>query len=242
MIKTILKISLSSSNQKTIFLKHLSCRKFTESAVKLPQRVFERYEFLKENYYDIETQAVFCTNEEKVLDFFREHGLRVPVDVLADLTDNIIVSQVDLSDHFNKECAPIIAEYILKMNRDHSLTFGRLLKNFAFMEIDSPLIWDALLKTFKQERMYRYVPVELLAETFINLSLNKNPPQEILKVIIPILYDHRHSLDNDRLELLLEALERLRLKEYGSLFELQSQEFPNEGNISNPHLGLKDNF
>ena len=202
-------------------------KRFTEFTIPLPQRVYEQWEFSMEVCSELETQAMFCNDEESIINFFNINGPRVPLKVIATIIENITVSQVDLTQKFEKTCAPVIAEYIMKMNKDHSLTYGRLLKDFAFMDINSPMIWNALIHTFKHQRMYRYVPVDIMADTFCNFSLNESSPVEILKTILPILYQHRYRLDQERLDLLVEALERLKMDEFKPQFEKSLEDSKN---------------
>ena len=219
-------LSLQRIPHRNPFRKNVPFKRFSEVQIQLPPRIFEEKDFLHEDYLSLEGELIRCGNEKEVVHFFKTKGHKIPVELLSQITEKIVRSQMDLTQQFNQECAPIIAEYILKMNKDYSLTYGRLLKDFAFMDINSPIIWDALLTTFNKEKMFRYVPIPLLAEAFISFSMNADPPKEVLKMIIPVLYGHRYRLNSETLDQIIKGLNRLKNDEYKSKFEHSKTEYP----------------
>lgn len=192
----------------------LSFKRFSEVPLQIPQRIYERQDFLFEDYTHIQSSTIYANSEEQILEIFRKFGPKMPVEILGDLTETILASQIDLSQKFNQKCAPIIAAYILKMTRDHSLTYGRILRDFALMEINSSLIWDALLKVFVEQRMHRYVPVELLVDTAINFSLGEFAPRQFFQEALPVIYAHRYRITESQMSELLDALDRLKFDDF----------------------------
>ena len=217
MIKSLLKSSLINSKHSPLS-SCLSFRRFCQVPLQMPQRIYQKQDFLFEDYLSIQSFTMFANSEPQILEIFRKYGPKMPIEVLGDLTETILASQIDLSQSFNDKCAPIIAAYILKMNKDHSLTFGRILRDFALMEINSPLIWQALLEVFIEQRMWRYIPVELLVDAVINFSLGSFAPRQFIQEALPVIYTHRYRVHEAQMAELLNALDRLKFDDFKEKF------------------------
>jgi hypothetical protein len=191
----------------------LARRFSTEKPVVLPTKVFDRHDLLMTEFEDCQSMALHAFSENRVLELFQDYGDRMPAEVLGDLSESILAHKVHLSQEFNKKVAPIIAAYISKMTRDHSWHFGRMLRDFALMEIDSPMIWDALWNTYRIENMHRYIPISILCDTIINIAAGKMRPLELFETALPVLSKHRHRLSEEQLDALLESLQQIQAEE-----------------------------
>lgn len=205
-------------NKNPFTKKSSACfRFFSIEQVQLPQKLFEKQDFLAENYNEIMHYAIYANSEDKILELFKNFGSRMPIDVVADVTDSIVFSQIDLSQRFNEKCVPIICSYLQKINRDNSLSFGRMMSNFALMEINSPVLWETIFKVFADQKMERYIPIDLLAGIMIHFSMWKNPNRHIFDVVMPVLILHRFRLNSAASHDLVKAMDRIDLPKYKEL-------------------------
>lgn len=187
-------------------------RRFSqEPPLVLPTKVFDRHDLMMSEFQDCQQMAYFSRTEQSVLELFRDYGDRMPAEVLGDLTEALLQHQVDLTQDFNLKVAPVFAAYIGKMTRDHGLHFGRVLRDFILMEIDSPMIWDALWNTYRIQKMHRYIPVEILCEAVTNACLGKMRPLEFFESALPVLSKHRHRLTEEQLDALLDGLRNIQV-------------------------------
>lgn len=187
----------------------------TQQPQAMPTRVFDRHDLLFEEFSDCQNMAYNAYTQQRVFKVFQDYGDRMPAEILGDVTDAILAHQVDLTEEFNIKVAPIMAAYISKMTRDHSLHFGRILRDLALMEIDSPLLWDAVWHTYRTQAMQRYIPIAILCDIIINIAAGKMRPFELFETALPVLSKHRHRLSEEQLDALLEGLQRIQVEEPG---------------------------
>jgi hypothetical protein len=62
------------------------------------------------------------------------------------------------------------------------------------LEVQDPEILEALFRKYKSERMERYIPIPILAETALIFGYSSNPPVEFLLGVENCLRKHQNLI------------------------------------------------